>query len=655
MKTIRGKITSAVIMSVSVSLFIMGAISAYLNLKSTNSTLEQTMNEMAIVAGKRIHHELNEYLNVAYETGGLARLSNNELSIDEKKNIIDQKVKSHDFERGNILDKNGKSIFDGNDYSDREYFKEALSGKGYVSEPVYSKLTGEKCVIVSAPLWKDGEVDTVVEGVIYYVPKTTFLNDIVSSINVGKTGLAYIINKDGLTIADNSMDTVLEQNIEKMAETDSSLNKLASIHAKMRKGESGFDTYSINGVGKFISYAPIEGTDGWSLALYAEKSEFMYDTYIGMALVVVLFILSVIISSILAATVSKKISSPIIKCIERIKKLSEGDINSKVDTVNTEDETKILADTTYNLVETLKLIIGDTGHLLGEMASGNFAVSSKNPESYKGDFIQLYNSIANIISNLNNTLKQINTSSEQVLDGASQVSDSSQMLAQGATEQASSIQQLAATTTDIAQKINDNAKKAASSGEAAKTVENQANLSNEKMHEMLNAMTEINNCSQEIGKIIKTIESIAFQTNILALNAAVEAARAGDVGKGFSVVADEVRNLAIKSAEASKDTAVFIENSFVAVKNGIKIANETAEILGQVVDGINNVSMNINLISQASELQASSISQINIGVEQISNVIQSNSASAEEGAATSQELSSQAQMLKHMIAEFKLN
>ena len=192
MKTIRGKITSAVIMSVSVSLFIMGAISAYLNLRSTNSTLELTMNEMAIVAGNRIHHELNEYLNVAYETGGLSRLSNSDLSVEEKKNIIDQKVKSHNFERGNILDKNGKSIFDGKDYSEREYFKEALNGNGYVSEPIYSKLTGEKCVIVSAPLWKNGETGTVVEGVVYYVPKTTFLNDIVSSINVGKTGLSLL-------------------------------------------------------------------------------------------------------------------------------------------------------------------------------------------------------------------------------------------------------------------------------------------------------------------------------------------------------------------------------------------------------------------------------------------------------------------------------
>jgi len=655
MKTIKRKITLTAISSMTISLLIVGSVTMYLNFKSTNSTLEQTMNETAEIASSRIQHELNEYSNVSYETGGIARLTNNNVTVEEKKAIIDQRAKSHSFERGNIIGKDGISIFDGNNYSERDYFKSAINGKRCISEPIYSKITGKKSIIVAAPLWKGGIADSTVEGVVYYVPKETFLNDIVKSINIGKTGSAYIINKNGLTIADNTMDTVLEQNIEEMAKTDSGLNNIAEIHKKMRNGESGFDSYSVNGVEKFISYAPIEGTDGWSLAINADKSEFMSDTYTGIKLTAVLIFLFVIFSSIAAYILSRMISNPIGKCVERIKKLSEGDIHSAVEHINTKDETRILADTTYNLVETLKTIIGDTGYVLSEMAKGNFTVNIDNSEEYKGDFINLYENIEKIKSSLSVTLKQIDLSSNRVLSSASQVSDSAQLLAQGATEQASSIQQLAATTADIAQKIDDNAKKAVSSNEAAKIVENNANLSSDKMDKMLNAMNEISNCSHEIEKIIKTIDDIAFQTNLLALNAAVEAARAGSAGRGFSIVADEVRVLASKSSDASKDTATLIENSIISVKNGIKIANETADLLNEVVNGIKEVSTNVNLISHDSESQAYSTQQINIGVEQISNVVQTNSATAEESAATSEELNNQAQMLKNMISKFKLN
>lgn len=216
------------------------------------------------------------------------------------------------------------------------------------------------------------------------------------------------------------------------------------------------------------------------------------------------------------------------------------------------------------------------------------------------------------------------------------------------------MEELAATINEISNQVKSNAENAHNVNKLADDVGLKMTESNQQMQTMIEAMKEISSSSSEIGKIIKTIEDIAFQTNILALNAAVEAARAGEAGKGFAVVADEVRNLASKSAEASKNTAVLIESSILAVEKGTKIADETAHTLLESVEGAQKVTRTIDQISKASEEQASSISQITQGIDQISNVVQTNSATAEESAAASEELSGQAQILKGLISQFKL-
>ena len=269
-------------------------------------------------------------------------------------------------------------------------------------------------------------------------------------------------------------------------------------------------------------------------------------------------------------------------------------------------------------------------------------------------FHPLLVSFQGISDKLNDTMLQISQSSSQVASGADQVSTGSQALAQGAAEQASSVQELAATISDISNRVNQNADNARQASAAAGEVSTKMDVSKEKMQQMIQAMRDISTCSNEIGKIMKIIEDIAFQTNILALNAAVEAARAGAAGKGFAVVADEVRNLANKSTEASENIAALIENSLQAIENGTQIADDTAQSLIHAVNDVNEMAGIIEQISEVSSDQADSIAQLTVGIDQISNVVQTNSATAEESAAASEEMSSQSQLMKALVGRFKL-
>ncbi len=362
---------------------------------------------------------------------------------------------------------------------------------------------------------------------------------------------------------------------------------------------------------------------------------------------------ALVITLVLSTYLTSAITRPLRELEKSAEKIVGGNFDFSI-TYQSRDELGKLADAFRNMTVILESVISDASRLLSEMADGNFDVRTNAEDNYVGSFQSLLSSIRKLNRGLSSTLGQINASADQVAAGAGQVSDGAQALSQGATEQASAVEELASTIAGISSQVKDTAENAAVARKQSNTAEDEVETCNKQMQEMMNAMEEITRTSNQIGNIIKTIESIAFQTNILALNASVEASRAGTAGKGFAVVADEVRSLAGKSTEASKDTAELIESSIKAVNRGTEIANSTAKSLVKVVEGVRTVSTKVDMIAAAAEEQAGAVEQVTVGVDQISSVVQTNSATAQESAAASEELSSQAEMLKNLVSKFIL-
>lgn len=653
---IQRKITSTTTNLVIISLAVLGIISVIMMYVSTNRLLEQTFSETAEIAADKASYEIQAIANAVTEIGCDATFSDKSMTVEDKQEIINQKIETYGFIGGNILDENGVSIFDGTDFSDRVYVQEALKGNTYVSDPLISKLTGELSIMIAAPIWQDGFPNTTVIGVVYVKPDTNILNDIVASINVSENSEAYIINSEGTVIADVNVECVTEQeNTINDAKSDSSLKKLASLEEKMIDGESGFDTYRYEGKKRFLAYAPISNTNGWSIGVNAPTSDFMGTTIVGIVLVVVTILVSSSIGVYFAKRLAKAIGEPIKECANRLVLLTQGDLASPVPEGSSDDETGILADSVMKLTDGFNIIIKDIDFCLNEMAHGNFDVHSDAEDSYVGDFSSILVSLQDIKVSLTQALNGIKEASDQVAAGSGQLAESATDLATGATDQAGVVEELFATVTEATSHSHENAKKASDTSALARTIGEEARNSSVQMQEMNVAMARISETSQQINHIIANIDSIASQTNLLSLNASIEAARAGETGAGFAVVANEIGQLAKQSAEAVENTRNLIQAALDEVENGTVIVEKTTKSLNNVIDQIEGIVSEIENVATADERQAETMTELNQGIEQIANVVESNSATAEECSATSEELSAQAYTLDDLLGQFKLS
>lgn len=652
MKTIKSKIARIIVITIIVVALILSIVAAVGMEKSTIGAIEKNLIETAKVADIAASNTIASYTYAVGEIATNAILSDETVSLPEKKEFLDSRVSAYYMRSAGYANTDGTDLFSGENVSNEAYFKAAMSGKTYMSTPYISADKKDMHLVVSAPI-KQGEE---IVAVVYFICDANILTGIVEGVSVGSNGTAYILDKYGRTIAYTDNQLVLDsENIIEAAKRDPQnayYAELAVIEQKMVSGETGVGRYSENGDDSIQSYTPIKGSDGWSIAVTASADEFFLPAKRAIIIQIVVSLVLCILGIFIAKKIGASIAAPITACANRLQLMAEGDLQSPVPISKANNETKILSESMETAVSTINLYIKDIDRTMNEMANGNFNVTLS--QHFIGDFKAIEDSIAKFLITICHTLRQLDMTADQVSNGSMQVSDGAQLLAQGATEQASAVEELAASINLISNNVQENVKNTKIAEEMAYGAATAVTTSNAHMQKLIDAMAEINTKSVEISKITKTIEDIAFQTNILALNAAVEAARAKEAGKGFAVVADEVRDLAGKSAEAAKNTTELIDASVHAINFGVKLAMETAEDMLGIVGGARATTDAITKIAQATDEQATSLLQVTIGIDQISSVVQINSATSEESAATSEELSGQAHFMKELIDKFQL-
>lgn len=530
-------------------------------------------------------------------------------------------------------------------YSQAAYYRGASEAKKMIFSEPYD-VNGMKMITAATPI----VITTNAIGVVIVdisLAKFTALNLSNSQYPSLQTS---IVRGDGTIIYESvGLSNVGQSKLNRFSDSQD----VEEVRSGLAAGKT-FTTEVRNSDGKMVYefYEPVSaGDETWYAVTSVQASDVSSAAVKTGRLLTILSIIALIILIAIVVSITRRQLEPISRMVSVANSIADGDLGVEMDEY-ADDEIGDLAKAFEQTIESLRSVIRGVTEVLTAISQNN--LNMQVDMACKGEFITMEQAVEKILVDLNDVVGEISRSADQVAMNSEQVSGGAQALSQGATEQASSVEELAAALDEITIQVGSNAQDAENASVHVNDVASALLSSNEQMQQMMQAMHEISGSSQKIGNIIKTIEDIAFQTNILALNAAVEAARAGSAGKGFAVVADEVRNLASKSAEAAKDTTALIEESIRSVNHGVQIADSTAQSLASIVEKANEVTSIVERISDVTVKQADSINQVKAGIDQVSVVVQTTSATAQESAATAEELSGQAHLLKDIAGRFQL-
>ncbi len=633
------KISIVFSLTIIILVYIIGTEACLYSYSSTISLVEKNSRSSAKTTARDIEALLQNYKNIAKASGSDMTLIGN-IPNEVRMKKVEQLAKQYGFTSGNLLDKKGVSIKDGTDFSDRDYVKAALNGKTNISDVTLSKYTNTYGISIAAPLISSGRII----GVVYYRADVDFMNDIVKHISVGQGSYAYILDENNNVIAHKNEKYIMNDKYKEMIPKDIK-NCISSQNGSM--------TCSYGGDKYICGYSKIDKTANWRVVIASPESAYNSDILRFVKKLVISDIIALIVAIIVALIIARVISRPIVRVKNLLSALAQGDLSVQLNDTKNKDELGILQNSAVSLNRMLSDMLTQSGDVLSKMAA--YDLTSEDMREYPGKFNELAASINSIKAILSNMILNIQNSSVNVDGGSKQLAEAASMLSEGTMAQASSLQKLVTDVENVAQNINANSDKTIFVNESLGNLDSEIKDGNQKMQELSNVVRTVEEMSEDIKKIVNTIDGIAFQTNILALNASVEAARAGESGRGFAVVAQEIGTLATKSSDASKKTAELIEKCIKGIESAKEYADITSDSLAKIVSDSNNIANAFDEMSKANEIQAKNANDIRNEIENISQVVQSNTATAQQTAASTEVLSEQAAALKDMTGRFKVD
>ena len=597
---------------------LMGSVAYSLSYQTQMQMVQTDVNRASALASENLSNQLQNYMNVTSISGTDSIIRDSSASISDKDACIDRYVQTYGFTSGNLLDPNAVSLFDGTDFSDRDYVQRALTGEVCVSDITLSRYTGTYGVSIAAPVQSaSGDIT----GVIYFRIDNDFMTSIVENLKISRNSSACIVDANNQIIAHENPELIMT---EAAASNDG-----------------------------ICASVPVNNTNGWTLVITAPESDFTGAMTTMIRQFVIWDIIAVIAALIIAMLFANSMSKSVLTVKNAMLSISQGDLSCSLTKTKRKDELGVLQNTAASLVEMLQHIIGEANQILGSIA--HFDLTTGEMNSYPGAFNGLADSVNAIRQMLTRMIIDIQSSSANVKSGSSQLAEATQLLSEGTVSQTSSIEKLVMDMNNVVDSINQNSENGNLINERLNTLDTKIQDSSQQMEHLLRIVDQIEEMSSDIQKIVGTIDSIAFQTNILALNASVEAARAGENGRGFAVVAEEVSSLASRSSDASKKTGELIEKCITGIAQAKESADVTASALESIVTDSAEIARSFDSISEATREEARKANSIRMEINNISDVVQSNSSTAQETAASTEALSQQAQTLEAMTSRFRVN